>query len=74
MQRYRHSGQFKHLPRSGRPRETTRAEDRYVINVVARYGLYAGPDVRNQLYAARGPGARPVSVKTVRNHIHAGCF
>ena len=47
VQRYRHSGQFKHLPRSGRPRETTRAEDRYVIKVVARYGLFAGPDVRN---------------------------
>ena len=33
-----------------------------------------GPDVRSRLNAARGPGARTVSVKTVRNRIHAGGF
>ena len=33
-----------------------------------------GPEVRSRLYAAKGPGARPVSVKTVRNRIHAGGF
>ena len=36
VQRYRHNGQFKNLTRSGRPRVTARAEDRYVTNVVAK--------------------------------------
>ena len=72
VQRYRHSGQFKDLPRSGRPRVTTRAEDRYVTNFVARNRFVTGPEVRSQLYAARGPGARPISVNTVRHRIHAG--
>ena len=74
VQRNRHNGLFKDLPRSGRPRVTTRAEDRYVTNVVARNRFLTGPEVRSRLYAARGPGARPVSVKTVRNRIHAGGF
>ena len=74
MQRYRHSGQFKDLPRSGRPRVTTRAEDRYVTNVVARNRFVTGPEVPSRLYATRGPGACPVSVQTVRNRIHAGGF
>ena len=67
VQRYRHSGQFKDLPHSGRPRVTTRAEDRYV----ARNRFVTGPEVRSRLCAARSPGARPVSVKTVRNRIYA---
>ena len=33
-----------------------------------------GPEVRSRLYAARGLGVHPVSVKTVRNRIHAGGF
>ena len=33
-----------------------------------------GPEVRGRLYAARGPEARPVYVKTVRHGIHAGGF
>ena len=70
VQRYRHSGQFKGLLRSGRPRVTTRAEDRYATNVVARNRFVTGPEVRSRLYSARGPGACPVSVKTVRNRIH----
>ena len=74
VQRYRHSGQFKDLPQSGRPRVTTRAEDRYVTNVVARNRFVTGPEVRSRYYAARSPGARPVSVKTVRNRIHASGF
>ena len=74
VQRYRHSGQFKGLPRSGRPRVTTRAEDRYVTNDVARNRFVTRPEVRSRLYAARGPEARPVSAKIVRNRIHAGSF
>ena len=58
VKRYRHSGQFKDQPRSGRPRVTTRAEDRYVTNVVARNRFVTGPEVRSRLYADRGPGAR----------------
>ena len=71
---YRHSVQFKDLPRSGRPRVTTRAEDRYVTNVVARNRFVTGPEARSRLNAASGPGARPVSVKTVRNRICADGF
>ena len=74
VQRYRHIGEFNDLPRTGRPRVTTRTEDRYVTNVVARNRFVTGPVVRSRLYAARGPGARPVSVKTVRNRIHASGF
>ena len=74
VQRYRHSGQFKDLPRSGRSNVTTRAENRYVINVVARNRFVTGPEVRSWLYAARGPWAWPVSVKTVRKRIHADGF
>ena len=33
-----------------------------------------GPETRRRLYAARGPGARSVSVQAVRNRIHAGGF
>ena len=74
VKRYRHSGQFKDLPRSGQPRVTIRAEDRYVTNVVPRNRFVTAPEVRSRLFAARGPGDHPVSVKTVRNHIHAGGF
>ena len=74
VQCYRQSGQFKDLPSSGWPGVTTRAEDRYVTNVVARNCFVSEPEVRSRLYAARGPGAHPVSVKTVRKRIHAGAF
>ena len=74
VQRYRHIGQFKDLPRSRRPRVTTWAENRYVTNVVARNRFVTGLEARCRLCAAMGPGAGPVSVKTVRNRIHAGGF
>ena len=73
-QRYRQTGQFKDMPRSGRPKVTTRAEDRYIATTVARNRFVTGPQTRRRLYAVRGPGARPVSVQTVRNCIHASGF
>ncbi|MEW8545001.1 MAG: transposase [Candidatus Thiodiazotropha sp.] len=73
-QRYRQTGQFKDMPRSGRPKVTTRAEDRYIATTVARNRFVTGPQTRRRLYAVRGPGARPVSVQTVRNRIHASGF
>lgn len=73
-ERYRQTGLFKDMPRSGRPKVTTRAEDRYIINVVARNRFLTGPETRRRLYAARGRGAPPVSVQTVRNRIHSGGF
>ena len=51
-----------------------RAEDRYVTNIVARNRFVTRPETRRRLYAARGPDARPVSVQTVQNRIHAGGF
>ena len=47
VQRYRHRGHFKDLLRSGRPKVTTRAENRYVTNVVARNRFVTGPEVRS---------------------------
>ena len=73
-QRYRQTGLFKDRLRSGRPKITTRAEDRYVTNVLARNRFVTGPETRRRLNAARGPGARPVSVQTMRNRIHACGF
>ena len=70
-QRYRQTGHFKDRHRSGRPKVTTRAEDRYVTNSVVRNRFMAGPEARS---AARGRGALPVSVMTVRNRIRAGGF
>ena len=65
LQRYRQTGQFKDMPRSGRPKVTTRAEDRYIATTVARNHFVTGPQTRRRLYAVRGPGARPVSVQAV---------
>ena len=67
-QRYRQTGQFKDMPRSGRPK-VTRAEDRYIATTVARNRFVTGPQTRRRLYAVRGqePG-------TVRNSIHASGF
>ena len=44
-QRYRHTELFKDRPRSGRPKITTAAEDRYVTNVIARNRFVTGPDL-----------------------------
>ena len=71
-QRCRQTGQFKDRHRSGHPKVTTRAEDCYVINTVARNNFMTAPEACNCLNAARGRGALPVSVMTVRNWIHAG--
>ena len=60
-QRYRQTGQFKDRHRSGRPKVTTRAEDRYVTNIVARNRFMTAPEERRHLYAARGRGGLPVS-------------
>ena len=73
-QRYRQPGQFKDRHRSGRPKVTTRAEDRYVTNIVARNRFMTAPEACSRFYAARGRGALPVSVMTVRNRIRAGGF
>ena len=49
-QRYRQAGQFKDMPRSGRPKVTTRAEDRYIATTVARNRFVKGPQTRRRLY------------------------
>ena len=70
-QRYRQTGLFKDRPRSGRPRTITRAQDRYINNIVARNRFATASETHRRIYAARGQGARPVSIQTVRNRIHA---
>ena len=67
----RQAGQFKDLPRSGRPRVTTRAQDRYITNVVTRGWSMTWPKLRRRLYVASGQGACPVSAETVCNRIRA---
>ena len=73
-QRYRQTGQFKDRHCSGRPKVTTRAEDRYDTNIVARNRFMTALKAPSRLYAARGRGALPVSVMIVRNRIRAGGF
>ena len=73
-QRYRQTGQFKDRHCSGRPKVTTRAEDRYDTNIVARNRFMTALEAPSRLYAARGRGALPVSVMIVRNRIRAEGF
>ena len=62
------------MPRSRQHKVTTRAEDRYIINVVANNSFMTGPETHRRLYAASGRGALPVSIQTVWKHIHSGGF
>ena len=64
---------FKNRPPSGRPRVTTRAQDRYINNIVARNRFAPASETHRRLYAA-SQESRPVSIQTVQNHIYAGGF
>lgn len=69
-QRYAATGDVKDLPRSGRPRVTSRAEDRHITNVVLRNRFINAPEMTRRIRRQRGAGGRPVSVQTVRNRLH----
>ena len=70
-QRYAASGDFKDLPRTGRPRATNRAEDRLITNTTLRNRLTNAPTTTRRIRQQRGAGGIPVSVQTIRNRPHA---
>ena len=70
-QRYSASGDVKDLPRSGRPRATNRAEDRFITNTTLRHRFTNAPTMTRRIRQQRGAGGIPVSVHTIRNRLHA---
>ena len=69
-QHYAATGDVKDLPRSGRPKAKSRAEDRLVINAVLRNRLTNAPEMTRRIRQKRGPGGRSVSFQTTRNRFH----
>ena len=66
--KFRETGTVKDRPRSGRPRKTTPAEDRYIVTSSRRNRFLTGTQLAVQLRNARGT---IVSDQTVRNRLHA---
>ena len=71
-QRHRATGTVSDRPSSGQPKCTTQNEDRYIAATVARRRFVDGPSLERLLRQQRGPGARPISVQTVRNRVRTG--
>ena len=71
---HRATGTVSDRPRSGRPKVTTQHEDRYIAVTVARQHFLDGPSLERMLRQQRGPGARRISVQTVRNRVRASGF
>ena len=72
--RHRATGTVSDRPRSGRPKVTTQHDDRYIAVTVARRRFVDGPSLERMLRQQRGPGARRISVQTVRNRVRASGF
>ena len=72
--RHRATGTVSDRPRSGRSKVTTQHEDRYIAVTVARRRFVDGPSLERMLRQQRGPGARRISVQTVRNRVRASGF
>ena len=70
-QRYAATGDVKDLPRSGRPRCTSNAEDRFITNVTRRNRFTSAQDMNRRIRRQRGVGVQPISVQTIRNRLHA---
>ena len=67
--RHRATGTVSDRPRSGQPKVKTQHEDRYIaVTVIRRRSL------ERMLRQKRGPGARCISVQTVRNRVRASGF
>ena len=66
--KFERTGAVQDLPRSGRPRVTTRRADRYLGNIALRTRTLTANEVRIRLQA--GDGAR-ISNQTVRRRLHA---
>ena len=73
-QRYQETGTVSDRPKPGRPRATTRGEDRYIRVTVARRRFVDGPSLERMVRHLRGPGARPLSIQTIRNRVRESGF
>ena len=67
--RHRATGTISDRPRSGRPKVTTQHEVRYIAVTVARRRFVDGLSLERMLRQQRGPGARRISLQTVRNRV-----
>ena len=67
--RFIQTGTVQERRRSGRPRVTSRREDRYVVNTTLRDRFLTAPRVRGMLQAATNTN---VSVSTIRNRLREG--
>ena len=65
-QRYQQQGTTDDRPRSGRPRVTTAAQDRYIRLLHLRNRTVAATVTPNRI-----PGLRRISVQTIRNRLRA---
>ena len=72
--RHRVTGTVSNRPRSGRPKVTIQHEDKCIAVTVARRRFVDGPGLERMLRQQRGPGARRISVQTVRNRVQASGF
>ncbi|KAK7101452.1 hypothetical protein V1264_019834 [Littorina saxatilis] len=63
--RFRQTGSSAPAPRSGRPRVTTQAQDRYIRVTHLRHRFQSA-----SVTARARPGGRRISVQTVRNRLH----
>ena len=70
LRKYRNTNDVADLPRPGRPKLTTRQQDRFIVNAALRSRSRTGPDIQSQLERAN-PHQRRMSTQTVRNRLHA---
>ena len=70
----RQTGLFKNRPRSGRPRVTTRAQDRYINNIVARNRFATALELTAVFMLLEVRELGKISIQTLRNCIPAGGF
>ena len=67
QQRWQATGRVQDRPRSGRPRKTTRREDRYITRQATMARTSTARHIRGQLRAATQTN---VSVSTIKNRLH----
>lgn len=74
-QKFQQTGEVKDRARIGRPKVTTPGQDRLITNLTLRRRICTAREIRDQLHAAAGAGARRISEQTVRNRLHgAGLY
>ena len=68
--RLRATGDVADRPRSGRPRVTTRRQDRYIEVQATRSRFVSAHQIQLNIQAAAGPGNQRISTQTIRNRLH----